>query len=51
VRPFYSLAKKFRRSAQHESSNDNREHDEDQHAVEARADATEYKLAALHIDQ
>ncbi len=45
------LADIFRRAADHQAGDEDRQHDEQQHAVEAGADAADDDLAELHVDQ
>ena len=45
------LADVFRRAADHQAGDEDREDDEQQHAVEAGADAADDDLAELHVDQ
>ena len=45
------LADIFRRAADHEAGDEDGDDDEDQHAVEAGADAADDDLAELHVDQ
>ncbi len=45
------LADIFRRAADHEASDENRDHHEQQHAVEAGADAADDDFPELHVDQ
>ena len=45
------LAEIFRRAADHQAGDEHRDDDEQQHAVEAGADAAEDDLAELHVDQ
>ncbi|MNN03639.1 hypothetical protein D3C81_1163350 [compost metagenome] len=44
------LAQVFRGTANHQPGQEHRDKDEQQHAVEARADAAEYHLADHHVD-
>jgi hypothetical protein len=44
------LAEIFRRAADHQAGDEDREDDEQQHAVEAGADAADDDLAELHVD-
>ena len=48
---FDLLAQVLRRAADHQSGDEDREHDEDQHAVHARADAAEDHLAEHDVGQ
>ena len=45
------LADVFRRTTDHQAGDENRENDEQQHAVHARADAADDDLAELDVDQ
>ena len=45
------LAEIFRRAADHQPGDEDRDDDEQQHAVEAGADAAEDDLAELHVEQ
>src|SRR6267378_4933978 len=45
------LADIFRCAADHQAGDEDREHDEQQHAVETGADAADDDLAELHVDQ
>jgi hypothetical protein len=45
------LADIFRRAADHQSGDEDRQHDEQQHAVKPGADAADDDLAELHVDQ
>ena len=45
------LADIFRRAADHQAGDEDRQHHEQQHAVEAGADAADDDLAELHVDQ
>src|ERR1019366_4210495 len=45
------LADIFRRAADHQASDEDRQHDEQQHAVKAGADAADDDFTELHVDQ
>src|SRR6201996_2742595 len=45
------LADIFRRAADHQAGDEDRQHHEQQHAVESGADAADDDLAELHVDQ
>jgi hypothetical protein len=45
------LADVLRRASDHQAGHEDGEDDEDQHAVEARADAADDDLAELHVDE
>ena len=45
------LAEIFRRAADHQTGDEDREHDEDEHSVESRADAAENDFAELNVEQ
>ncbi len=45
------LAEVFRRAPDHQAGDEDREDDEDEHAVEARAHAADDDLAELHVDE
>ena len=48
---FDFLAEIFRRAADHQARDEDREHDEDEHAVESGADAAENDFAKLNVEQ
>ena len=45
------LADIFRRAADHQARDEDRQHDEQQHAVKPGADAADDDFAELHVDQ